>query len=94
MDELRCKAVNYDTVGITESWGNTDIADAELNISGFHMFRLDRDTIGGGVLLYVSEALKQLFWRTYLLPVFGTAYGVKTLSQTLTLLWVFAIVVP
>jgi len=35
MDELRYKAVNYDIVGITESWGNTDIADAELNISVF-----------------------------------------------------------
>ena len=32
-----------------------DISDAELSLSGFHMFRVDRATRGGGVVLYVSE---------------------------------------
>ena len=41
--------------GITESWANTDITDAELDMSGYEMFRRDRiGRRGGGVILYVK----------------------------------------
>ena len=58
MDELSLRIVDYDIVGITESWGTDDIFDAELNLPGFQLFRVDRNTRGGGVLLYVSEGIE------------------------------------
>ena len=45
-------------IGITESWENNDIADAELGLEGYVMFR--KDIIGrrgGGVLLYIKETI-------------------------------------
>ena len=42
-------------IGITESWGNNDITDAELGLEGYVMFRKDRiGRRGGGVLLYIG----------------------------------------
>ena len=61
MDELRNRAVCYDIIGVTENWGNNEIYDAELQIPGYHMFRVDRRTTtrGGGVILYVSKGAFQ-----------------------------------
>ena len=45
-------------IGITESWANTDITDAELRLTGYVMFRRDRiGRRGGGVILYVKESI-------------------------------------
>ena len=45
-------------IGITESWANNDITDAELGLEGFVMFRKDRmGNRGGGVLLYIKETI-------------------------------------
>ena len=42
-------------IGITESWANNDITDAELGLEGYIMFRKDRMLKrGGGVLLYIQ----------------------------------------
>ena len=47
-------------IGITESWANTDITDAELGLTGYVMFR--RDRMGReGELFYM---LKNLFRLT------------------------------
>ena len=43
---------------ITESWLCKEILDQELSISGFQLYRCDRNRHGGGVLLYVSDALQ------------------------------------
>ena len=46
-------------IGITESWANTDITDAELGLKGYVMFRRDRiGKRGGGVILYVKESIQ------------------------------------
>ena len=46
-------------IGITESWANTDITDAELGLTGYVMFRKDRiGRRGGGVILYGKESIK------------------------------------
>ena len=46
-------------IGITESWANTDITDAELGLTGYVMFRRDRKgRRGGGVILYVKESIQ------------------------------------
>ena len=50
---------NIDVVGLTETWGRTDILDSEMEISGFKLFRKDRSAVnnkkGGGVALYVKS---------------------------------------
>ena len=45
-------------IGITESWANNDITDAEFGLAGYAMFRKDRmGRRGGGVLLYIKETI-------------------------------------
>ena len=45
-------------IGITESWANNDITDAELGLAGYVMFRKDRmGRRGGGLLLYIKETI-------------------------------------
>ena len=46
-------------IGITESWANKYIVNAELALTGYIMFREDRrERRGGGVILYISESPK------------------------------------
>ena len=43
-------------IGITETWANNDITDAELGLEGYAMFRKERmGRRGGGVLLYIKD---------------------------------------
>ena len=51
--------LNPDIIGVTESWTNADINDAEILLPGYTLFRCDRptDNKGGGVLLYVRSSL-------------------------------------
>ena len=45
-------------IGITESWANNDITDAELGLEGYAMFRKDSmGRRGGGVLLYIKDTI-------------------------------------
>ena len=51
--------IDHHIIGITESWANTDISDAELGLTGYVMFRKDRiGRRGGGVILYVKESIQ------------------------------------
>ena len=44
-------------LGITESWANNDITDADLRLEGYVMFRKDRmGRRGGGVVLLYTNA--------------------------------------
>ena len=47
-------------IGITESWATPDIADAELGMTGYVMFRKDRlGRRGGGFILYnIKESIQ------------------------------------
>ena len=46
-------------IGITESWANIYITDAELGLTGYVMFGKDRiGRRGGGVILYVKESIQ------------------------------------
>ena len=51
--------LNPDVIGVTESWANENISDAELKLNGYELFRCDRKTghRGGGILLYVKDIL-------------------------------------
>ena len=43
-------------IGITETWANNDITEAEWGLAGYAMFRKDiMGRRGGGVLLYIKE---------------------------------------
>ena len=45
-------------IGITESWANNDITDADLGLEGYVMSRKDiMGRRGGGVLLYIKETI-------------------------------------
>ena len=45
-------------IGITESWANNDITDAEMGLEGYAMFRKDRmGRRAGGVLLYIKDTI-------------------------------------
>ena len=70
-NELNIMVENIDLhiIGITESWANTDITDAELELTGYVMFRRDRiGRRGGGVILYFKELIQ--------------AYEIKLESET------------
>ena len=44
---------------ITESWANEDIVDAELTVTGYVMFRKDRqERRGCGVILYIKKSIQ------------------------------------
>ena len=46
-------------IGITESWANIDITDAEIGLTGYVIFRRNRiGRWGGGVNLYVKESIQ------------------------------------
>ena len=45
-------------IGVTESWCDSMITDAEISFAGYFLFRKDRSIgKGGGVLLYTRESL-------------------------------------
>lgn len=62
MDSFRCTVEIFkpDVIGITESWTTDEISNEELNITGYDLYRQDRNGNhkGGGVLLYVNSSLQ------------------------------------
>jgi len=61
LDELTrmVDEIQPDIIGITESWANKNINDAELGLEGYAMYRKDRnERIGGGVLLYIKDTIQ------------------------------------
>ena len=46
-------------IGITESWANKDILDAELGLTEYVMFTIDRiGRRGGGIIFYIKESIQ------------------------------------
>ena len=59
MSEFRQRVTDHDVVGITETWENGNVGDAEITVDGFNIFRLDRKgTRGGGLALYIRDDLE------------------------------------
>lgn len=50
-------SVEFDIILLTETWLNSSILDSELVNSGFTIFRRDRGSHGGGVMILISERL-------------------------------------
>ena len=50
--------INPHRTGITKSWANKGISEAELGLAGYLMFRRDRiGRRGGRVILYIKESI-------------------------------------
>ena len=46
-------------IGLSESWPNKDIADAEFRLTEYVMFRRDRiGRRGGGVISYIKKSIQ------------------------------------
>ena len=60
MSELRERVIveDYELTGITETWATESVNDAELSMEGYNMFRKDRGTRGGGLILYIKNNLR------------------------------------
>ena len=51
--------IEPDIIGITESWAHKDMVDAERMLSGYVMFRKDRqERMGGGVIMYIKDSIQ------------------------------------
>ena len=46
---------NFNIVGVTETWLTTDITNKEILPKGFNIYRKDRQSRGGGILLAISN---------------------------------------
>ena len=50
---------NYDVLAVSESWLNSTTTNAEVEIAGYKITRLDKTkTVGGGVCAYTRSSLK------------------------------------
>ena len=59
MKNIMVEDIEPHIIGITESWANTDITDAELGLTGYVLFRRYRiGKTGGGGILYVKESIQ------------------------------------
>ena len=59
LDELQvvCEATRPDVICIVETWLDISVIDNEIVLSGYQLFRLDRNRHGGGVAVYVHDSL-------------------------------------
>ena len=57
LDELQvvCEATRPDLICIVETWLDISVLDNEIVLSGYQLFRLDRNRHGGGVAVYVHD---------------------------------------
>ena len=61
---------NYDVIAISESWLNSTVINAEVELIGYKLWRLDRQkkqNAGGDVCVYIPTVhWKQRCWRIWL----------------------------
>ena len=85
-NELNIMVEVLHIIGITESWTNKDIIDAELRLTGYIMFRRDRiSKRGGGVILYVNESIQAYEIKLEREADYDEAVWCKIVSGNLTL---------
>ena len=57
---LKChKITSIGIIGLSETRLYKTICDSEVNISGYNIFKNDRDVNGGGVAIYVKASLPE-----------------------------------
>ena len=57
LDNLKiiCSLFSPDIVCIVETWLDGNIDDTEVAIQGYHVYRLDRNRHGGGILIFCKK---------------------------------------
>ena len=45
-------------VGLSETWLDGTVSDGEIRVSGFKIYRRDRNKRGGRIMVHVSEDIK------------------------------------
>jgi len=60
MSELHERVIveDFELIGIAETWATESVNDAELSIVGYNMFRKDRESRGGGLILYIKNTIR------------------------------------
>ena len=48
---------DYDIVGLSETWLNSNIGDEVIYLQGYKVVRSDRHCRGGGVALYIKDSI-------------------------------------
>ena len=78
LDELRALCVDnsYDIICIVESWLSDVVANTELNIPGFIIFRKDRNRHGGGIIAFVKNTLPCSI-LPFVTPSLATSYPTR-----------------
>ena len=56
--ELAAKLNDCKVLGVTETMFSDDIVDAEVSIANFKLFRVDRQSKGGGSCLYIHDSIQ------------------------------------
>ena len=59
IDEVRIimNEQHFDILAISETWLSDHIHSEIVHISGYHLYRNDRRSHGGGVLLYIKDTI-------------------------------------
>ena len=52
---------HFDILAITEIWLSDDIPSETVHISRYHLYRNDRRSHGGGVLLYIKDTIQHTY---------------------------------
>ena len=76
LDELRyfVATTRPDVLGLGETWLDSTIADEEIAISGYQLFRSDRNRLGGGVACYVADQ-----WNSKLISACRVSSGLESI---------------
>ena len=63
IDEVRIimNEHHFDILAISETWLSDDIPSETVHISGYHLYRNDRRSHGGGVLLYIKDTIQHTY---------------------------------
>ena len=52
---------HFDILAISETWLSDDIPSETVHISRYHLYRNDRRSHGGGVLLYIKDTIQHTY---------------------------------
>ena len=87
--EVILREIDIDIIGLSETHLNEQIEDSEVNITGYCIFRNDRDENGGGVALYVKKSLtySTVTWKSEKLELLSLEISPTHANPFLLVCW-------